>query len=114
MPEVLLTKNRIKPGKTEQLREWMEEIKSRRKEAIETLQHEDMLTESAFLESGEEGDYLIYYMEAEDIGQVFEAFDSSPYEIDQEHKEVLNEVLTDDQPKQEIELLYHLVNPDRS
>lgn len=72
-----------------------------------------MLSESAFLESREEGDYLIYYMEAEGINQVFEIFESSPYEIDREHKRVLNEILADNQPTQEIEFLYHFVNPDR-
>lgn len=113
MSDVVLVKRRIKPGKTDSLREWMEEITSHCDEAIETLQHERMLSETAFLEQRDDGDYLLYYMEAEDLDHVFESFESSPYEIDHEHQAVLDEVLADDQPDQDIEPLYHLANPDR-
>lgn len=112
MSEVVLVKNRIKPGKTQQLRDWMGEIRTRREEAIETLRHEGMVSEAAFVERTEEADFLVYYMEAENIEQVYEAFESSPYEIDHEHEEVMAEVLADDQSDQDIELLYHLVNPE--
>ncbi|RDI72400.1 DUF6176 family protein [Halopelagius longus] len=112
MSEVILTKNRIEPGKRDRLREWMTEITTRREEAIETLRYEGMISEAAFLEQTDDADYLVYYMEAEDIDGVYEAFQSSPYEIDHEHGEVLDEVLADDQPKRDIELLYHLVNPE--
>lgn len=113
MSEVVLTKNRIEPGKTEQLREWMAEIQSRRDEAVKTLQYEGMYSEAAFLEQTADGDYLLYYMEAEDIDSVFEAFESSPYKIDQEHKKIMDDVLADDQPEGNIELLYHLLNRER-
>ncbi|MFC6824310.1 DUF6176 family protein [Halopelagius fulvigenes] len=112
MSDVVLTKNRIEPGKTDRLREWMAEITTRREEAIETLRYEGMISEAAFLERTDSDDYLVYYMEAEDIDGVYEAFRSSPYEIDREHGEILDEVLADDQPKRDIELLYHLVNPE--
>lgn len=90
MSDVVLIKNRIEPGKTGRLREWMREIRTRRDEAIETLQHEGMISEAAFLERTNDGDYLIYYMEAEDLDRdrVYEAFESSPYGIDHEHQEL--------------------------
>lgn len=113
MADVVLTKNRIEPGKTERLREWMSEIRSRDEEAVETLRHEGMHTEAAFLERTDEGDYLVYFMEAADIEAVFEAFESSPHEIDHEHRAVMEEVLADEPTGSEIELLYHMVNPDR-
>lgn len=112
MSEVVLTKHRVAPGKTERLREWMAEIESRREEALRTLRHEGMHTEAAFLERGEEADYLVYFMEAEDVEHVFEAFANSPYEIDAEHQRVLDEVLVDGSGAS-TEPLYHLVNPDR-
>ena len=102
MADVVLVKNRIKPGKIDRLREWMEEIKSHPNEAIETLQYERMLSEAAFLEQRVDGDYLLYYMEAEDLNHVFDAFESSPYKIDHEHQAVLDEVLADEQPDQEL------------
>lgn len=110
MADVILTKNRIKPGKTERLREWTAEIQRRRDEAIETLEHERMFAEAAFIEHTADEDYLIYYMEAADIDHVFEAFESSPYDIDEEHRQVMNEVLVDETADRDIELLYHLVN----
>lgn len=111
MSEVILTKNRIKPGKTARLRKWMAEIQTRRDEAIETLQHEGMVSEAAFIEQTDKGDYLVYFMEAKDIERVFEAFQSSPFEIDREHQEVMEDVLVQEQSDREIELLYHLKNP---
>jgi acyl-CoA reductase-like NAD-dependent aldehyde dehydrogenase len=113
MSEVELVRRRVAPGRTERLREWMAEIRSRRDEALETLEHEGMISEAAFLERAEDGDYLVYFMEAADLDRAYEAFESSPYDVDREHREVLAEVLADDQPEETIEPLYHLVNPER-
>lgn len=112
-PEIVLVRNRIADGKTGRLREWMAEIREREAEALATLEHEGMHAETAFLEEREEADYLLYYMVADDIDRVFEAFAESPHEIDHEHAAVLDEVLADDQPAQDVELLYHLENPER-
>ncbi|WP_224450063.1 DUF6176 family protein [Haloprofundus salilacus] len=111
--EVILTKSRIRPGKTDRLREWTDEIRAREDEALETLQHEGMHAEAAFVEHAEDGDYLVYYMEADDIEEVFEAFEESPHEIDREHREVMHEVLVGDDAERTIEPLYHLVNPEK-
>lgn len=113
MPDVVLTKNRIAPGKTERLREWMAEIRSRENEALETLEHEGMHEEAAFLERTDDGDYLVYYMKADDVDEVFASFENSPYDIDQEHREVMDEVLASGADDRSIELLYHLSNPER-
>jgi hypothetical protein len=65
MVDVVLTKQRIEPGKISQLREWTEEIRQRENEAVATLKNEGMHSESAFIESTADGDFLVYYMEAE-------------------------------------------------
>lgn len=90
----------------------MAEVKTRESEALETLTNEGMVAEAAFLDERPDGTYLLYYMEAEDIDEVYESFESSPYEIDQEHAAVLRDVLADDQPDDQPTLLYHLVNDD--
>jgi hypothetical protein len=113
MAEVVLTKQKVKSGKTEQLREWMSEIQERDAEAVETLQSEGMHSEAAFLEQAEDGDYLVYYMEAENLRQVYESFEESSHDIDEEHKEVMDEVLEDGENIGNYELLYHMVNPER-
>lgn len=113
MADVVLTRNRIAPGKTERLREWMAEIRSREDEALETLEREGMHEEAAFLERTDDGDYLVYYMKADDIDEVYESFESSQYDIDREHREVMDEVLVGEDDDRSIDLLYHLSNPAR-
>ncbi|MEZ3117525.1 DUF6176 family protein [Halobaculum sp. MBLA0147] len=112
MADVALTKQRVAPDRVDRLREWMAEVKTRESEALETLAHEGMVAEAAFLDEGPEETYLFYYMEAEDVDAVHEAFESSPYEIDREHAAVLREVAAEEQPDEQPELLYHLVDGD--
>lgn len=50
----------------------MGEIREREDETIETLKGERMHSEAAFLEKTDDGDFLVCYMEAEDIDHVFE------------------------------------------
>ena len=114
MSEVQLIRYRLKDGETERMYEWMDKINSRREEAIETLQNENVLSEAAFLESRADGDYVSFYMEAEDLEAATEAFEESTHSIDQEFKELLSEVVAQEQPEEDIELLYHLANPNRS
>lgn len=112
MVDVVLTKQKIEPGKTPRLKEWMGEIRTREDEAIETLESEGMHSEAAFIERTDEGDYLVYYMEAEDMEHVFESFSKSSHEIDLEHQEVMSELLESGQNVGDYELLYYLVNPE--
>lgn len=112
MADVALTKQRVAPDRVDRLREWMAEVKTRESEALETLANEGMVAEAAFLDEGPEATYLFYYMEAEDLDTVHEAFESSPYEIDREHAAVLREVAAEEQPNAQPELLYHLADGD--
>lgn len=111
--EAQLIRYRLEPGGEERLREWAEDVKSRRDEAVQTLRDEGTLTETAFLESRPDGDYVSFYMEAEDLVAAHEAFEESDHDIDEEFARVLAEVTADDQPDAEIETLYHLTNPER-
>jgi len=116
MTEAVLTKQRVEDGKTDQLVEWMSEVREREDEVVETFQSEGMVTEAAFLEHNEDDDYLVYFMEAEDLREVYESFGESTHEIDEEHKEIMSDVLEDSEELGvgNYELLYHMVNPDRS
>ena len=114
MAEITLIRYRLEPGGAERVREWATEVRSRRSEAIETLQHGGVVSEAAFLESHPDGDYVCFYVEAESLDRAREAFESSPYEIDREFRELLAAVVADDQPTAEIEPLYHLTNPTRT
>ncbi|WP_459192176.1 DUF6176 family protein [Halosimplex sp. J119] len=113
MTDVVMVKQRVQEDKVDRLKEWMAEVRDRRNEAEETLRDEGMLTESAFLERTDDGPYLVYYMEAEDIDRVWDQYEDSNHDIDREHKRVMQEVLEDDRNVGEFEPLYHLTNPDR-
>jgi len=113
MADVVLTKQKVESGKTEQLREWMDEIRQREDEARETHENEGMISEAAFLEQTDDGDFLIYYMEAEDMEYAYEAFGDSTHDIDAEHKAVMNDVLEDDPNVGGFELFYHFRNPNQ-
>ncbi|WP_415381363.1 DUF6176 family protein [Halosimplex sp. TS25] len=113
MTDVALVKQPVKPDKVDRLKEWMAEVRDRSDEVVETLRDEGMKTESAFLERTDDGPHLVYYMEAEDIERVWDQFEDSDHDIDEEHKEVMREVLEDGQDVGEYELLYHVTNPDR-
>jgi len=114
VPEAQLVRYRLEPGGEERLQEWAEEVESRRDEAVETLQAEGMLTETAFLESRPDGHYVSFYMEAEDLAAAHEEFEEADHDIDEAFVQVLAEITADDQPDTEIESLYHLTNPERA
>jgi Family of unknown function (DUF6176) len=114
MAETTLFRYRLKPGRVERLHEWVEKVNSRRSEAIETLQDESVFSETAFLNSTEDADYDIFYMEAEDLETAHEVFESSQHDLEQELKQLLEGIVAEDQPEESIEPLYHLTNPNRS
>lgn len=106
MAEVALTKQKVEPGKTDRLREWTEEIRDREDEAIATLENEGMHLEAAFVEHTDEGDFLVYFVKADDVDAGFEAFEESGHESDREHAEVLDGVLESTERVGDYELLY--------
>jgi len=111
MDDVTLVRTRIEPGKTERLREWFAELREREAEVLETLRHEGVYTETAFVDSTEDGDFLYYYMETADLDEAVAAGDEEAFEIDEQHHAVLAETLMDG--RRELEPLGHFVNPDR-
>lgn len=51
-------------------------------------------------------------METENIDEVFQEFENSKKIIDQEHKEIMDEILEGEREAERYELLYHLANPE--
>ncbi|WP_318570145.1 DUF6176 family protein [Salinigranum marinum] len=60
MAEITLIRYRLEPGATERVREWATEVRSRRSEAVETLQHGGVVSEAAFLESRPEATTSVF------------------------------------------------------
>jgi L-rhamnose mutarotase len=85
MTNVTLVKLRIKPGGKQIWLDWSEELKRRRAEVVATLRSENVASESCFM--SEDGEYVFYFMEAEDLEAARRAVAEHPHPIDVEHKE---------------------------
>jgi Family of unknown function (DUF6176) len=90
MPFILSTA-RIKPGKTERLRAWYEEVERRREESLETQRAEGISQEHAFILPGPDFDLLAVMLEVKNMKAADESFFSSPFPIDAEHMAVMDE-----------------------
>jgi hypothetical protein len=80
-------------------------LKCSKGEALETLRNETVLIESMFLDSTEEGDFLIGYMKAESFQQAGSAVKKSVHEIDAYHRKFKQETW---EKRKELELLIDL------
>ena len=77
----------LKPNSRERVQEWVDEIKSRRSEALETLKQEGVNVESYHLMTLEDVDYLLLYMRSENLNQAVQAGAESEREIDAIHQQ---------------------------
>ena len=93
---------RVREGKEEALRGWMEELKRREDEVLETFRNEGTLHERVFLLEGRDGPVLAYVMEVEDPERARAAYRESALPIDLEHREVMGEVLAEAVPAEEL------------
>jgi hypothetical protein len=111
MPYVLSTAW-IVPGKTHRLRAWYEEMETRRDETLQTLKNEGVRQEVAFILNTEHGDLLAVFLEVDDMDAANSAFYSSPHKIDQEHRQVMDEVTVGGaEGRKYAELQYSITNP---
>ena len=95
MNNAVCARIRLKPDSLARVREWAREINSRRPEALATLAAEGVAIESVFLDSGAEGDFLVYYLRARSIEQAAAVAANSSASIDAFHQEFKREVWTE-------------------
>ncbi len=104
----------IAPGKAQRLRDWYAELHARRDEAFQTLDNEGIRQEIAFILNTEHGELLAVFIEVEDMEKANEAFFSSPFEIDRQHKEVMDECTVGGSTgRVSAELMYAFQNPGK-
>lgn len=108
--DVTLARAPIESGKADRLCEWYAELQDREDEVIETLQHESVYTETAFIHAEGSGEYLYVYMEAKDVEAASDAGDEEAFKIDEEHHEVLATCLAGEWEK--LETIGHYTNPN--
>lgn len=112
MSEVKLARAPVQSGMADRLRAWYAELHEREDEVVETLRHEGVLTESAFILADGGTTYLYVYMEAAEMEVALDAGDEEAYDVDEEHHEVLGEALAGDWA--DLEPIGHYTNPDRA
>jgi len=114
MPYILSTAW-IVPGKSERLRDWYRELDDRRDEAFQTLDNEGIRQEIAFILNTDHGELLAVFIEVEDMDKADEAFFSSPFEIDHQHRQVMDECTVGGSTgRAKAELMYAFKNPSKS
>lgn len=108
MPDVALVRQEVDPEKVDRLREWTDEVLERSDEALASMEAEGMHAEAAFLHESEDGVYLYAYMEADDVEAALATFAESDRDIDEDHREVMDDVVVGGADLEEFEPLYHL------
>lgn len=103
-----LTRFKIRPGKSSEVDEWMNMLRSNFPAVIETLEGEKMYVEAIFREQVNGSDYLYWFsVQAEEGAKVSE----STHEIDKQHLEYFKECIEPGSNKDmRLELF---VKPDR-
>lgn len=119
MTDVFLVRQPLAPGATEAARDLFSGLDDRSRDVREVLEAETVVTESAFLEEGEEGDAILFYIEAADGATVKEVFDdlvADPGAAGGEAADLVEgfaEVAAGEPELVDAETLYHLTNPAR-
>ncbi len=78
---------KLKPNSRDRVREWANTLNARKAEVLTTMQDEDVIVESAFLYRSEDGDFLVYYMKAENLLKAQKVAKESRHAIDAYHKQ---------------------------
>lgn len=84
--EVVCARIQLQPGSLPRVQEWAEHMRTHRAEALQTLQAEGVTVESVFLDSGADGDFLVYYMRSQSQQLAQEVAARSVAAIDAYHR----------------------------
>lgn len=86
MTETVCARIRLKDGSLSRVDDWAAEMNSRKPEVLATLKAEGVNLESVFLERASDGDFLIYFMRADDLDQAARVAAGSDSEVDVIHR----------------------------
>ncbi len=96
---------KLKPNSIDRVREWANTLNARKDEALATLRDEEVMIESAFLYRSEDGDFLVYYMKAENFQKAQKVAKESRHAIDDYHRQFKRDTWDS---VEELELLLNL------
>lgn len=93
--------------------ELKEAVQADREGVLEIWNEESLRTLSIFIERTERSDYLVWYIEADDIDRLIEARRNSTHSLHDLEDEMMAEVLENPENVGEFEPVFHGVNPNR-
>ncbi len=97
--KVEATRFRVKSGKSQQVDRWLEMLKGRMPEVLQTLDREKMYAEVIFREKIKGEDFLYWFSFQ---GEGGELVSTSPYDVDKKHIEFWNECIDREFGKEEL------------
>jgi Family of unknown function (DUF6176) len=83
---------KLKPNSVAFVREWAARMNSEMTEVKKLLKKEGMSLESVFLETGADGDFLVYYLRSPDLRRTSEVSLSSNHPIDIYHRQLMKQI----------------------
>jgi len=117
MSEIFIRKQEIQPGKTDRLREWIDEmhdeVEGDPRSVRDIWAEESLQTISLFIEHGDDADYFVWYLEADSMAQLVEAREASTHPLHEVEDAMMEEVLVDPTEAGDFEPLLHGVSPER-
>ena len=117
MPDIFIRKQEIEDGKTDELREWIDELHSEAEadeQGVKEIWAEESLhTISLFIEHTADANYFVWYLEAESMEQLIEAREASTHPLHEVEDAMMEDVLVDPTEAGEFEPLLHGVSADR-
>ncbi len=78
---------KLKANSRDRVREWANTLNARKAEVLATLRDEEVIVESAFLYRSEDGDFLMYYVKAENLLKAQKVGKESRRAIDAYHQQ---------------------------
>ncbi|MFC7231263.1 DUF6176 family protein [Saliphagus sp. GCM10025308] len=117
MAEIFIRKQKIRPGKTERLREWMakmgEEAEADSQGVQDIWSAESLYTISLFIEHASDGDYFVWYLEADSMDQLIDARRASTHPLHDVEDAMMEDVLENPNESGDFEPLLHGVSSER-
>ncbi|ELZ68771.1 hypothetical protein C457_10936 [Haloferax prahovense DSM 18310] len=117
MAEIFIRKQKIRPGKTERLREWISKMDNKAEadsQGVREIWSEESLhTISLFIEHAEDGDYFVWYLEADSMEQLIDARGASTHPLHDVEDAMMEEVLENPNEGGDFEPLIHGVSHER-
>lgn len=93
MPETQCIKYPVKPGHREKLVRWLRRLKDRSGELTSVMAEGGVVAEAVFLETSENGEYLLILTSARDLKAAMAAFAASKLPVVQEFNQILTETV---------------------